>query len=139
MNATSFFHTEGVSDDEAIRVATFLAAVGLFNDSPKVAQLSRCGEGLEFRLAVDVDPLTDEMTAGQQKMAADLSREVLGGVPVQVRYCKGLVDTLQLDRAYLGTNTNEVAAAPKGRSYRSQNFRVPHKLAGDDEQCAPSE
>jgi hypothetical protein len=132
MNAASFFYTEGVSEAEAMRVATFLAAAGLFNDSPKVAQLNRSDEGFEFRLAVDVDPLTDEMDTGQQKMAADLSHDVLGGVPVQVYYCKGLAATLRTDRASVKTDGIEESVLPRGRTYRSKVFRVPHDLSGDD-------
>ena len=123
MNAAALFFTDGVTENEATSVATFLAAAGLFNDSPKVAQLNRTGEGFEFRLAVDVDPLTNEMIAGQEKMASDLSHKVLGGQRVQVHYCKGLAGTLQVDRTRLTTDNNQETTLPKGQSYRSQVFR----------------
>jgi hypothetical protein len=137
MNAASFFYTEGVSEADAMRVATFLAAAGVFNDSPKVAQLNCSDEGFEFRLAVDVHPLTDEMDAGQQKMAADLSGDVLGGVPVQVHYCKGLAATLRTDRASVKKDGVDESVLPRGRTYRSKVFRVPHYLSGDDAPADP--
>jgi hypothetical protein len=99
----------------------------LFNDSEKVAQLNRTGLGFEFRVAVNVDPLTDEMIAGQKEMADDLSRKVLGGVPVQVQYCKGLAATLRVDRECPTTCGNDEKAPPKGRSYTTQLFQVPDK------------
>ena len=133
MNAASLFYMDGVSEQEAMRVATFLAAAGLFNDSEKVAQLNRTGEGFEFRVAVNVDPLTDEMIAGQQEMADDLSRKVLGGSPVQVQYCNGLAATLRVDRACLTAGNNKGTIIPKGQSYSSQVFQVPNESAEDDE------
>ena len=127
MNAASMFYTDGVSEADAFGVASFLAGVGLFNDSPKVAQLNRSGEGFDFRLAVNVNPLTDEMIAGQQKMADDLSRKVLGGAPMEAHYCNGVAATLQADRPRLITGDDEETTAPKGQSYRSQVFHVPHE------------
>jgi hypothetical protein len=127
MNAASLFFTDGVSEEEAMRVATFLAAAGLFNDSPKVAQLNRAPEGFEFRLAVNVDPLTNEMIAGQRDMAKDLSHKVLGGAPVQVHYCLGLATTLRVDSTCLTMGDNEETTPLKGRSYTTQLFQVPDK------------
>jgi hypothetical protein len=127
MNAASLFFTDGVSEEEAMSVATFLAFAGLFNDSPKVAQLNRGPEGFEFRLAVNVDPLTDEMIAGQKDMANDLSHKVLGGAPVDVCYCLSLGATLRIDRTSLTRGDHEEGTTTKGRSYTTQLFQVPDK------------
>jgi hypothetical protein len=127
MNAASLFFMDGVTEKEAGSVATFLAAAGLFNDSPKVAQLNRTGLGFEFRVAVNVDPLTDEMIAGQRDMAKDLSRMVLGGAPVQVHYGLGLAATLRVDRTFLTVGDKEQSPPAKGRSYTTQLFQVRDK------------
>jgi hypothetical protein len=125
MNAALLFYTDGVADDDAMRVATFLVAAGLFNDSSKVTQLNREGDGFDFRVAVNVDPLTPEMLDGQHKMAADLSKKVLGGRPVQVSYCKGLAATLRSDLARRGAGRDEESTRVTGRSYRAAVFVRP--------------
>jgi hypothetical protein len=127
MNAASLFFMYGVSEKEASSVATFLAATGLFNDSPKVAQLNRAAEGFEFRLAVNVDPLTDEMIAGQRDMARDLSKNVLGGAPVQVNYCLGLSATLRVDSTRVADGDHQKTIPPKGRYYTTKVFHVQEK------------
>ncbi len=65
MNAAELYYTDGVTERDAMGVATFLVAAGVFNDSSKVAQLNREGDGFDFRVAVEVDPLTAEMIDGQ--------------------------------------------------------------------------
>ena len=129
MNAAYLFYLEGVTDDEALLVATFLAGVGLFNDSPKIAQMNRNSGGYEFRLAVEVDPLTPELLNGTSQMATDLSR-VLGDRPVAVHYCQGLLGALRAEpsrAAEDGTLNSHVPGGP----YRSQVFRVPGEPSGD--------
>jgi hypothetical protein len=95
MNAASLFYMEGVEESHAFQVATFLAEAGLFNNSSRVAQIDRAGAGYEFRLAVDVEPLTEERIEGARRMSCDLSEHVLAGMPVEVRYCHGLMETLR--------------------------------------------
>jgi hypothetical protein len=97
MNAAHLFYLEGITEEEAHSVATFLAGVGVFDSSPKVAQLNRTAEGYEFRQAVKVDPQLPEMIEGARRMSADLSG-VLRGRPVAVTFCEGPLDrTLRLD------------------------------------------
>jgi hypothetical protein len=125
MNAAVLFYTDGVTETDAMGVATFLTVAGLFNDSSKVAQPNREGDGFDFRVAVEVDPLTAEMIDGQRQMASDLSKHVLGGRPVQVHYCKGLAATLRTDRARPAAVTSEETKLPKGQSYRAEVFYRP--------------
>ena len=94
MNAAHLFYLEGVTDAEAFAVATFLAGVGVFDDSPKIAQMNRTAEGYEFRLAIEVDPLDPQMVEGARTMARDLS-QVLRDAPVAVHFCRGLLGTLR--------------------------------------------
>jgi hypothetical protein len=96
MNATVLFYTDGVTRDDAFQLATFLAYVGVINDSPKTMQFDRIDKGYELRVAVDVDPLPAEMEAGAQRMADDLSHRAFAGAPVRVRYTRGLKNTLKL-------------------------------------------
>lgn len=105
-NAASLFAMDGVEESEAAGVAAFLAEAGLFNASSKVAQINRAGEGYEFRLAVNVDPLTPDMVEGQRQMALDLSAQVLRGRPVDVRYTKGLAGTLRAQPPAAGPRSN---------------------------------
>jgi hypothetical protein len=129
MNAAHLFYLEGVTDSQALEVATFLAGVGLFNDAPKIAQMNRSADGYEFRLAVEVDPLTPEMVEGERQMAGDLSR-VLGGARVAVHFRKGLVATL---RAVTPGGAGKAADAGRvsGGPYRTKVFLVPGDLPGD--------
>ncbi len=122
MNAAELFYTDGVTESDAMGVATFLAAAGLFNDSSKVAQLNRDGDGFDFRLAVEVDPLTAEVIEGRSQMASDLSKKVLGGRPVQVQYCKGLAATVRTDRVRRGAETGEETRLAKGQSYCAEVY-----------------
>jgi hypothetical protein len=124
MNAASLFYTEGVTGSQALEVATFLAAAGLFNGSPKVAQLGRSAAGFEFRLAVEVDPVTQEMAEGARQMAYDLSRNVLGGMPIDVQYCMGLRTTLRPDTLSADAPRDTRDSAPGG-PFRSQVFVRP--------------
>lgn len=124
MNAAHLFYRDGVSDSEALEVATFLAGVGVFDDSPKIAQLSRSAEGYEFRLAVEVNPLTPEMVEGERRMANDLA-QVLRGAPVAVRFGNGLLGTLSATEH--GTANCHVPGGP----YRSKIFQVPAKPADE--------
>jgi hypothetical protein len=94
MNAAHLFYLDGVTDSEALDVAAFLAGVGVFDDSPKIAQMNRTAEGYEFRLAVEVDPLSPEMLKEESQMASDLAR-VLRRAPIAVHFCKGLLGTLR--------------------------------------------
>ncbi len=96
MNATVLFYTDGVTRDDAFQLATFLVYAGVINDSPKTMQFDRIDKGYELRVAVDVDPLPEEMEAGARRMADDLSHRVFGGAPVTVRYAWGLKNTLKL-------------------------------------------
>jgi hypothetical protein len=139
MNAASLFYTGGVTEEDALRVATFLAAAGLFNESSKVAQLNRAGAGFEFRLAVEVNPLTTEMIEGQHQMASDLSHKVLGGQPVEVHYCHGLAATLRVDRTGPTEGNNPQAQPPRGRSYSTQVFSHLRETPNDNEPRPESE
>ncbi len=126
MNAAHLFYLEGVTDSEAFDVATFLAGVGVFDDSPKIAQMNRSHEGYEFRLAVEVDPLEPQMVEGARTMARDLS-QVLRGATVAVHFCRGLLGTLRV----LLPRTAEQGAADShvpGGPYRTQVFCVPGQL-----------
>ncbi len=123
MNAARLFYLEGVTDSQALEVATFLAAVGVFDDSPKVAQLNRNADGYEFRLAVDTDPLPPEMVEGARQMANDLSAKVLKNAPVAVDYCRGLRGTLRTESADIPRAT--------GGAYRSQVFHKSGEIESD--------
>jgi hypothetical protein len=133
MNAASLFYLDGVTFDEALNVATFLAAVGLFNESPKIAQLNRAGDGFEFRVAVNVDPLTTEMIDGQVQMAKDLSRQVMGGKPVDVQYCHGLAATLRTEPAHVRPDEHDPMTIPRGQSLHSRVFHVPQERGERDD------
>ena len=122
MNAARLFYLESVTDSQALEVATFLAAVGVFDDSPKVAQMNRNADGYEFRLAVDIDPLPPEMVDGARQMAHDLSTKVLKNAPVTVDYCRGLQGTLRT-----GADTHRAT----GGAYRSQVFHKASKAESD--------
>ena len=129
MTTAYLFYLDAVADDEALSVATFLAGVGLFNDSPKIAQMNRGAEGYEFRLAVEVDPLTPELLSGAHQMAADLSR-VLGGRPVAVHFCKGLLGALRAGPSRVAKEDATLVDGPGG-PYRTQIFHVPGEASGD--------
>jgi hypothetical protein len=94
-NAAELFYTPGVAEVEAITVGTYLMGKGFFDDSPKLAQLNRTPGGFELRTQVrsksDLGPAHREEI---QRMARDLSRDVFGGVPVDVRPCEGVRETL---------------------------------------------
>jgi hypothetical protein len=121
MNGAVLFYLSGITPEEALRVATFLAHAGLFNDSPKVAQMNRSEDGYEFRLAVYME-LTPEMTEGAKQMATDLSRNVLGNAPVTVVYCLGLEQTLRVrPEEELQKDEPVVPSGP----YRTEIYTVP--------------
>jgi hypothetical protein len=132
MNAAHLFYLGGITDSEAFDVATFLAGVGVFDDSPKIAQMNRCANGFEFRLAVEIDPLTPEMVEGDHQMASDLSR-VLWGAPVAVQFGKRLLGTL---RAVQPGSVEPDAANSHvpGSPYRTEVFCVPRQSSD----CADS-
>jgi hypothetical protein len=115
MNAAHLFYLEEVTDEEAFSVATFLAGVGVFDDSPKIAQLNRSADGYEFRLAVKVDPQAPPMIEGGRRMSADLSA-VLHGRPVAVTFCEGplgrTLRTVQPQAEEGGTRPSHVPAGP---------------------------
>ena len=95
-NAAEVFSTDGVTEDQAIGLGTYLMYQGFFNDKPKLAQLNRAGDGFELRLEVrqgwaSRTDLKDEF----RRMAADLSRDVLRGSPVEVIPCEGVRETLR--------------------------------------------
>jgi hypothetical protein len=124
MNAAHLFYFEEVTDTEAFSVATFLAGVGLFDDSPKIAQMNRSAEGYELRLAVKVDPQGPQRLDGARRMSADLSG-VLHGRPVAVTFCAGpLSQTLRPvlpQTADGGTRPSHVPGGP----YRTGVVLVP--------------
>jgi hypothetical protein len=122
MNAAHLFYLEGVTDSQALEVAAFLAGMGVFDDSPKIAQMNCSPEGYEFRLAVEVDPLAPEMVQGARQMAIDLSKVLKA--QVAVRFCRGLLDTLHAIR--LGDTDNGAANTHiPGGPYRTKVFRIP--------------
>lgn len=127
MNAAHLFYLERVTDDEALGVATFLAGVGVFNASPKIAQMNRSADGYEFRLAVKVDPQTPEMVEGARRMSSDLSC-VLRGASVTVRFCEGplggTLRTVESRAAEHGTEHSHVPGGP----YRTEVVCVPGEL-----------
>ena len=108
----------------AHRGQKFLAGVGVFDDSPKIAQLSRSAEVYEFRLAVKVDPQSPQMIEGAHRMSADLSG-VLHGRPVAVTFCEGWLSRtlhpVQPQTAEGGTRPSHVPGGP----YRTEVILVP--------------
>jgi len=118
MNASELFYLEGVTHQEALAVAMFLAAKDVFNKEPKFAQMNRKGEGFEFRLAVSVDPLPFEMIEGASRMASDLSRGALAGAPVTVEYAKGFAGALRVQETAGGA----ADAAPEGGPYHTEDY-----------------
>ena len=95
-NAAELFHTSGVSESEAVRLGTYLMTKGFFNDSPKLGQLSRTPGGFELRLQVkSVSELGAAHSAEFKMIGGDLSRDVFGGVPVEVCPCEGVIKTLE--------------------------------------------
>jgi hypothetical protein len=136
MNAAQLFYLEGVTDQEALSVATFLVGAGLFNDSPKFAQLSRGSDGYEFRLAVEVDPETPERIEGARRMASDLSRVLKA--PVAVHYClRPLTKTLHaVDRLDVeqGRERSHVPGGPyRGEVYHLRGDRPAEGGRREDE------
>ncbi len=123
MNGAHLFFLEGVADSEAFNVAAFLAGVGVFDDSPKISQMNRGADGYEFRLAVEVDPLTPEMIEGERQMASDLSR-VVRGAPVAVHFCKGLLKTLRAAAPLTAESGAAARHVPVG-PFRTEVFTVP--------------
>jgi hypothetical protein len=124
MKAAHLFYLRGVTDEEAFRVATFLARVGVFDDSPKIAQMNCSADGYEFRLAVQVDPQTPEMVEGARRMSSDLSL-VLPGVSVAVRFCEGpLARTLRSVEPRAGEHGTEHSHV-SGGPYRTEVVCVP--------------
>ncbi len=124
MNAAHLFYLDGVTDAAALDVATFLAGVGVFDDAPKIAQMNRSGEGYEFRLAVEVDPLEPPMVEGARQMARDLSG-VLRGAAVAVHFCRGLLGTLRVREGPADTHVS-------GGPYRTEIYGVPDPLPRTD-------
>jgi hypothetical protein len=122
MNAAYLFYLEGVTDPEAMSVATFLVGAGLFNDSPKIAQMNRGPDGYEFRLAVKVDPQTPERIEGASRMASDLSRVLRA--PVAVEYCQGpLARTLRAVEPLDGEYRRERSHV-SGGPYRAEVYHT---------------
>jgi hypothetical protein len=122
MNAAYLFYLEGVTDPEAMSVATFLVGAGLFNDSPKIAQMNRGPDGYEFRLAVKVDPQTPERIEGARQMASDLSRVL--GASVAVHYCQGPLNrtlrAVEPQDAEQGRKQSHVPGSP----YRAEVYHL---------------
>jgi hypothetical protein len=129
MNAAHLFYLEGVIDSEAFDVATFLAQVGVFDDSPKIAQMNRNADGYEFRLAVEVDPLTPEMVDAERRLGSDLS-QVLKGAPVVVHFGKGLLSTLRALHSRDG-ESGAVTSHFSSAAYRTEVLSVPGHLSDD--------
>ncbi len=128
MNAAHLFWLEGVTDDEAFSVATFLAGAGVFDNSPKIAQMNRSPDGYEFRLGAKVDPQTPEMVDGACRMCGDLAR-VLRGASVAVRFCEGpLSRTLRTAAPRAAEHGTEHSHVPGG-PYRAEVVGIPGELA----------
>jgi hypothetical protein len=93
-NGAQLFYTPGVTENEAIRLGTFLMGQGFFNDGPKLGQFNRTAGGFELRLRVQNESaLGPAHRAEFQRMASDLSQDVFG-VPVEVCPCEGVRKTL---------------------------------------------
>ena len=103
MNTAHLFYLDGVTDSDALTVATCLAKADVFDGAPKIAQMNRSADGYEFRLAVEVDPLAPEMVEGERRMASDLSK-VLRGAPVAVHFGRGLLGTLRAEQMRVAEN-----------------------------------
>jgi hypothetical protein len=94
-NAAEVFFTPGVTEDDVIRLGTYLMGKGFFNDGPKLTQLNRTAGGFEFRTRVNSESeLGPAHRAEIQRMASDLSQDVFGGVPVEICPCEGVSKTL---------------------------------------------
>ncbi len=93
-NAAELFATAGVTEDQAVRLGTYLMSKDFFNNNPKLGQLNRNAEGFELRLQVknESDPVALQVF---QQIASDLSHEVFGGVAVDLCMCEGARKTLQ--------------------------------------------
>jgi hypothetical protein len=97
-NAAEIFVTSGVSEDQAVRLGSYLMGKGFFNDKRITGQLNRKAEGFEIRFQV-----INEEDPGSRKdmvrMASDLARDVFGGLPVEIISCASAQKTLQVQGA----------------------------------------
>jgi hypothetical protein len=88
---------------------------GFFNDGPKLAQLNRTAGSFELRMQVkNESELGPAHRAVFQRMANDLSRDVFGGIPVEVNPCEGERKTRSIVGALM---LAAVALASCRRSY----------------------
>jgi hypothetical protein len=93
-NSAEVFFTSGVSEDDAIRLSTYLAGKGFFGEGHKLGQLNRMADGFELRMQVKSESeLGPEHREEFLRMARDLSRDVFVA-PVLVVPCEGVRKTL---------------------------------------------
>ncbi len=88
-----------VSEDEALRLARFLAARGAFVDDRATLQVRRSGPTYFFRLPVmeGIDQ-SEEYAAAFRQFAAELSEGVFDGAPVVIQMCDAAMRTLRTIR-----------------------------------------
>jgi hypothetical protein len=121
-HAAEVFYTPGVTEEDVMKLGTYLMWAEFFNDNPKLAQFNRIGDGLELRLEVKKESeLGQDVLAEFRRMASDLSRHVFQESPVVVRPCEGVGKTLQTRVAEQAPQS----AGGRQRVFTGQIFHTP--------------
>lgn len=95
-NGGELFYTSRVQKAEAERLSDYLVKCGFFNGDRKSVQIDREGRWYRFRMIVKKGIETDPQNIAVMKaFITDLSRDVFGGLPVEIHLCDDHFNTLK--------------------------------------------
>jgi hypothetical protein len=97
VNGAELYFTSSVTRAEAEKLAEYLVRVGHFGGVRKRVQLTRAGKIYQVRYAVRKGVESDSgLIQDWQFAAAEMSREVFGGEPVEIHLCDRSLQTLRV-------------------------------------------
>ncbi len=92
-------YTSGVKKEEAEKLGEFLKKNKFADGTPKTVQFSRRGSTYRFRFVVREGAEKDEaITRAAQETVGEISKDVLGGAPVEVHMCDDFLHTVKVFR-----------------------------------------
>jgi hypothetical protein len=94
VNGLQLLYTKSITEAQADSLASFLINSKFANGSAKTVQITKSGNTYQFRMVAKAGADKDPEYAKNAKVyAADMSKDVFGGAPVELDMCDDYLNT----------------------------------------------
>jgi len=106
-NGGELYYTTNVTRDEANKLGEYLVKDGFFDGKTKTVQIEKRGKVFQFRMVAKSGAAEDpHMIAIAKVMAAQLSKNVFDGSPVEFQFCDDRLKSIKALETFSGLDFN---------------------------------